>query len=139
VLRIRKHFFRIRIHTNFFRIRILQTYILGQTIPKFSFNGFWIQYYEEKFWNCRNMCFFSFNSSICHALLLNYSVWIRIRIFFRIRQKVSDSFGFGSATLGFCNILYEFAYPELAQKFRLWLQQKGAAFPAPHHWEEFFF
>jgi hypothetical protein len=37
------------------------------------------------------MCFFSFNSSICHALLLNYSVWIqiriRIRIFFRIRIR----------------------------------------------------
>jgi hypothetical protein len=56
------------------------------------------------------MCFFSFYSSICHALLLNYSVWIQIRIriripiFFwiRIRQKVLDSFGFGfgSATLG---------------------------------------
>jgi hypothetical protein len=50
------------------------------------------------------MCFFSFNSSICHAVpvLLNYSVWIRrrIRIFFRIRirQKVLDSFGFGFRT-----------------------------------------
>jgi hypothetical protein len=57
------------------------------------------------------MCFFLFNSSICHALLLNYSVWIliriRIRIFYRIRiriqirQKGLDffRFGFGSATL----------------------------------------
>jgi hypothetical protein len=66
-------------------------------------------YYEEKFVYCENMCVFSFNSSICHALLLNYSVWIRtrirIRIFFRIRirQKVSDSFGFGSATLDLMN------------------------------------
>jgi hypothetical protein len=63
-------------------------------------NIFWIQYYEEKFCNYQNMCFFSLNSSICHALpvLLNYRVWIR--------QKVSDSFGFGSATLHerLCNV-----------------------------------
>jgi hypothetical protein len=47
VLWIRKLFFRIRIqiYNNFFRIRIrigiriLQTCILGQPIPKFSFNG----------------------------------------------------------------------------------------------------
>jgi hypothetical protein len=113
VLWIRKLFFRIRIHKIFLRIRIriLQTYILGQTIPKFSFNGLrtFSEYNTTKknFLNCENMCVFSFNSSICHAQLLNYSVWIRIRIririFFRIRirQKVSDSFGFGfgSATL----------------------------------------
>jgi hypothetical protein len=56
-------------------------------------NIFWVQYYEENFFNRENMCVFLFNSSICHALLLNYSVWIRIR------RKVSDSFGFESATL----------------------------------------
>jgi hypothetical protein len=75
VLWIRKLFFRIRIriHKIFFRIRIriririLETYILGQTIPKFlsmAYEHFLIQYYEEKFVNCENMCVFSFNSSI---------------------------------------------------------------------------
>jgi hypothetical protein len=48
---------------------------------------------RRKIFNSENMCVFSFNYSICHALLLNYCVWIRIR------QKISDSFGFGSATL----------------------------------------
>jgi hypothetical protein len=75
-------------------------------------NIFWIQYYEEKFCNCENtgMCFFSFNYSICHALLLNYSVWIRIRIRIRIfiwiqiridsdQAKSFGSFGLGFATL----------------------------------------
>jgi hypothetical protein len=47
----------------------------------------------KKNFNCKNMFVFSFNSSICHALLLNYSVWIRIRIRIRIRIFF---FGFGS-------------------------------------------
>jgi hypothetical protein len=76
-----ENFFRIRIHKNFcrIRIRILQTYILGQTIPKFSFNG--LRTFSEynttkKNLLTENMCFFSFNSSICHALLpvLNFTV-----------------------------------------------------------------
>jgi hypothetical protein len=53
-------------------------------------NIFRIQYYEENLFNCENMCVFSFNSSMCHVLLLNYSVWIRIRI----RNRIF--FGFGS-------------------------------------------
>jgi hypothetical protein len=44
------------------------------------------------------MWFFSFNSSICHALLLNYSVWIgiriQIRIFFGFGFRSGKSFGF---------------------------------------------
>jgi hypothetical protein len=59
-------------------------------------NIFWIpvqyRYYEEKCCNCENMCFFSFNSSICHALLLNNNVWIQIRI----RIQIFFGFGFGS-------------------------------------------
>jgi hypothetical protein len=87
------------------RIRILQTYILGQTISKFSFNGprtfSESNITKKKLCNCENMCFFTFNNNICHALLLKYTVWIRIRIFIwiRILLKVSDSFEFGSATL----------------------------------------
>jgi hypothetical protein len=45
---------------------------------------------KKNFVTVKKMCFFSFtgNSSMCHVLPLNYSVWIQIRIFL--------IFGFGS-------------------------------------------
>jgi hypothetical protein len=108
VLWIRKLFFRIRIHKNFFgiriwiqiqiriQIRILQTYILGQSILKFFFNAqrTFSEYNTTKnnFLTVKICVFFSFNCSICHALLLNYSVWIQIRI----RIQIFFGFGFGS-------------------------------------------
>jgi hypothetical protein len=102
-------FFRFRSNNFFFRIRILRLTFWPSIFLNFAscFHRyvFWNLYVREKKFSIEKHKIFLFQVfDLLNKFSFYNSVGIRIRTFFRIRiqPKHSDSFGFGSTTLGQC-------------------------------------